>query len=49
MELGWTKKENVVMLEDILRITKIIANATSLFTPAEAAPAAKRRDLHSGL
>lgn len=49
VELGWSKKENAVMLEDILKISVIISNATSLLTSPKEAPAARRRDLHSGL
>lgn len=50
VKLGWTKKEDAVTLEDITRITGIVADATSLLTtPKEAAPAHRRRDLHSGL
>ncbi|KFX95943.1 hypothetical protein V495_00242 [Pseudogymnoascus sp. VKM F-4514 (FW-929)] len=48
VELGWTKKENAVTLEDITRITGIVADATSLLTSPKEAPAARRRDLHSG-
>ena len=49
VELGWSKKENAVMLEDILKISGIIANATSLLTAPKEAPAGRHRDLHSGL
>lgn len=49
VELGWSKKENAVMLEDILRISGIVANATSLLTSPKEAPAGRRQDLHSGL
>ncbi|KFZ11821.1 hypothetical protein V501_04562 [Pseudogymnoascus sp. VKM F-4519 (FW-2642)] len=50
VELGWTKKENAVTLEDIMRITGIVGEATNLLTTPKEAPAARRRrDLHSGL
>ena len=49
-ELGWTKKEQVISIQDILSVTNIIRNATSLLTDSEAVPhAKKRRDLHAGL
>jgi hypothetical protein len=49
VELGWTKKENAVTLEDIMRITGIVGEATNLLTtPKEAPVARRRRDLHSG-
>jgi hypothetical protein len=37
-----------VTLEDITRITGIVADATSLLTSPKEAPEARRRDLHSG-
>jgi hypothetical protein len=49
VELGWTKKENAVTLEDIMRITGIVGEATNLLTTHKEAPVARRRrDLHSG-
>ncbi|KAE9581201.1 putative sterigmatocystin biosynthesis peroxidase stcC [Colletotrichum fructicola] len=50
-ELGWTKKAEAVTLENILSVTKMIGEATSLITGgAEAAPhKLKMRDLHMGL
>jgi hypothetical protein len=45
--LGWTKKADVVNLEDITRISDIIRNATGLLT-ASVPAAARRRGLHSG-
>lgn len=46
-ELGWTRKEATVNIEDILRASEFIRNATSLFTDSEAGHGSKR-DLHSG-
>ncbi|KAH7138898.1 Chloroperoxidase [Dendryphion nanum] len=48
-ELGWTKKEQEIGLTDILAVTAIIRNATSLLTGGAVAPhKMKRADLHSG-
>lgn len=46
--LGWTKQASVVTLEDILRMTEIIGNVTSLIT-AGPAKSTRRGNLHSGL
>jgi hypothetical protein len=51
-ELGWSKKTDEVTLMDILSVTAIVRNATSLLTgsPAEAPESPhRRRDLHAGL
>ena len=44
--MGWTKKENVT-LTDIMSVSNVLRNATSLFTGA-ATPHKVRRDLHAG-
>lgn len=46
-ELGWSRKEAVVNIEDILKASKFIRDATSLFTDSESGHGSKR-DLHSG-
>lgn len=46
-ELGWTKKETQVTLTDIMGVSDVLRNATSLFTGA-ATPHKVRRDLHAG-
>ena len=46
-ELGWSKKTEMVGLKDILRVTQMISNATSLLTGASTT--AKRRDFHGGM
>lgn len=45
-ELGWTKKETAVSLTDIMSVTDVVRNATSLFTSA-GTPHKVRRDLHA--
>jgi hypothetical protein len=54
-ELGWSKKVDAITLEQISRMSEIIANATSLFTPINDTTTTtttmtteKRRDLHAG-
>ncbi|KAF3011310.1 hypothetical protein E8E14_001800 [Neopestalotiopsis sp. 37M] len=54
-ELGWSKKVDAITLEQISRMSEIIANATSLFTPINdttttttTTTTEKRRDLHAG-
>ena len=51
-ELGWTKQEQVVSLTDILKLTQIFADASSLITSDNgtsiaASTHAKRADLHA--
>ncbi|KAF9891018.1 hypothetical protein FE257_005275 [Aspergillus nanangensis] len=48
-ELGWTKRPGVVNQEDVLRVSGMISNATSLFTDSAPATSARRRDLHAGM
>ncbi|KAE8359094.1 hypothetical protein BDV27DRAFT_149878 [Aspergillus caelatus] len=48
-ELGWSRREEVVGLMDIMGVTQMIGNATNLITPSKESRAARRRDLHSGL
>ncbi|KAI1497363.1 Cloroperoxidase [Biscogniauxia marginata] len=54
VELGWSTKTDVVTLEDILKVSQAIGNATSLFTPDESSntttPHRRRRrvDTHFG-
>ena len=51
-ELGWSKKTDEVTLTNILSVTAIVRNATSLLTgPPAGAPDSphRRRDLHAGL
>jgi len=45
-ELGWTKKEVEVNLNNILDVANVLRNATSLFTGA-GTPHKVRRDLHA--
>ncbi|KAB8078734.1 hypothetical protein BDV29DRAFT_187646 [Aspergillus leporis] len=47
-ELGWSRREEVVSITDILGVQQMIANATNLITPSNEARAGRRRDLHSG-
>ncbi|POS77613.1 hypothetical protein DHEL01_v204005 [Diaporthe helianthi] len=46
-ELGWTKKEAEVTLANIIDVTNVLRNVTSLFTGA-GTPYKVRRDLHGG-
>lgn len=46
-ELGWSRKEAVVNIEDILSTTNLIRDAVTLFTDAGENNGSKR-DLHSG-
>ncbi|KAF4626556.1 heme-thiolate peroxidase [Cudoniella acicularis] len=49
VELGWTKQANAISLSDVLRMTQVISNATSLITgSSDASHATKRRDFHFG-
>ncbi|KAM0811733.1 putative Heme haloperoxidase family profile domain-containing protein [Seiridium cardinale] len=48
-DLGWSEKVDAVTLDQINRMSSIIANATSLFTESTTTTAYKRRDLHAGL
>ncbi|KAF2111423.1 Chloroperoxidase [Lophiotrema nucula] len=49
-ELGWTKKADPVTLDNIMQVSSIIANATSLFTGTSSEhTVTKRKDLHAGL
>ncbi|KAF9633280.1 Chloroperoxidase [Lasiodiplodia theobromae] len=49
-ELGWVRQAEVVKLEDVMRLSEIVGNATSLITGgSEASHAKRRRDLHAGL
>ncbi|KAL3425447.1 hypothetical protein PVAG01_02238 [Phlyctema vagabunda] len=47
-ELGWTKKEAQVNVEDVLRISQLLTNSSTLLTGGEAAHAETRRDFHGG-
>ena len=52
VELGWTKQQKVVSLEDILRLSEIFAESSSLFTVdanSTTATTSKRADLHVGI
>ncbi|PKY08683.1 Cloroperoxidase [Aspergillus campestris IBT 28561] len=46
-ELGWSRKEEVVNIEDITRLSAIITNATNLLTGSQEKET-RRKDLHSG-
>ncbi|KAG8408538.1 hypothetical protein J3458_019571 [Metarhizium acridum] len=46
-ELGWARKTELVKLQDILHVSNIIRNATSLIT-GELSLSSGRRDLHAG-
>lgn len=49
VELGWAKPEKMVGLEDIMFLTSMIRNATSLITPSpNSGETVGRRDLHGG-
>ncbi|OTB10929.1 hypothetical protein K445DRAFT_308271 [Daldinia sp. EC12] len=48
-ELGWSTRSEVVNIDDILRLSQTISNASSLITTAEEVASTRRRDLHSGL
>ena len=53
-ELGWSKQANEVVLEQVLRISGLIANSSTLLTPTVggAQPhkrAVTQRDLHTGM
>lgn len=50
-ELGWSVREDKVTLDDILSVSDIIRNATSLITPSEEGEQQKlrARDLHAGV
>ncbi|KAL7625736.1 hypothetical protein AAE478_004959 [Parahypoxylon ruwenzoriense] len=48
-ELGWSVRTDPVTLGDILRITQVLTNATSLITTAEPVISTRRRDLHAGI
>ncbi|ETS74459.1 hypothetical protein PFICI_14325 [Pestalotiopsis fici W106-1] len=47
-ELGWSKKVDAITLEEITRMSDIVANATSLFTEAAVTTSEKRRNIHGG-
>ncbi|KAK6199734.1 hypothetical protein LQW54_009922 [Pestalotiopsis sp. IQ-011] len=48
-ELGWSKKVDAVTLDEITRMSDIIANATNLQTAdTTTSTAAKRRDIIAG-
>ncbi|KAL5375471.1 hypothetical protein DPSP01_011170 [Paraphaeosphaeria sporulosa] len=49
-ELGWSKKEHVMSLEDIMKVSQAIGKATSLLTGGDKAGAKLRRgDFHAGM
>lgn len=48
-ELGWKKKDEVVNIEDVLKVSNMIKEAASLITDSEESQSSKRRDLHAGL
>ncbi|KAK6953259.1 hypothetical protein Daesc_005560 [Daldinia eschscholtzii] len=48
-ELGWSTRNEVVNIDDILRLSQTISNASSLITAAKEVASTRRRDLHSGL
>ncbi|KAI2631461.1 Cloroperoxidase [Hypomontagnella submonticulosa] len=48
-ELGWSTRTEVVSIDDILRLTQAISNATNLITPSEPVASTRRRDLHAGI
>lgn len=45
-ELGWVKQANEINLEDVMRMSEIIANATNLITPTTPKVVGKRRGFH---
>ncbi|KAI5919028.1 Chloroperoxidase [Camillea tinctor] len=48
-ELGWVKKSSPVTIDQIIRTSQLVENATILITGSEAAAhSASRRDLHGG-
>ncbi|KAI8961485.1 Cloroperoxidase [Daldinia sp. FL1419] len=48
-ELGWYTRSEKVNLEDTMRLSQIISNASSLITDVEAASLSRGRDLHAGI
>ncbi|KAI1856524.1 uncharacterized protein JN550_013765 [Neoarthrinium moseri] len=48
-ELGWTKKVDPVIENDVLGVSKMISEATSLLTGSENGVKVMRQDLHSGI
>ncbi|KAI1807486.1 Cloroperoxidase [Daldinia bambusicola] len=48
-ELGWSTRKEVVNIEDILRLSQAISDASSLITTDKKVVSTQRRDLHSGL
>lgn len=50
-ELGWSVKEDAVTLENILALSEMLRNATSLITDSTESPktAPRGRDLHAGV
>ncbi|KAI1139076.1 Cloroperoxidase [Hypoxylon sp. FL0543] len=48
-ELGWSRRTEIVSLEDISRLTEAVGNASSLLTSSEPIVSTQRRDLHAGI
>ncbi|KAI0122365.1 Cloroperoxidase [Daldinia grandis] len=48
-ELGWSTRTEIVSIDNILRLSQIINNASSLITTSDAVVSTQRRDLHAGV
>ncbi|KAL6850734.1 hypothetical protein ACO1O0_007859 [Amphichorda felina] len=49
IEMGWHKKEDLIGIDDVLKVSGMIEAATSLLTDSKESQSTKRRDLHAGL
>jgi hypothetical protein len=47
VELGWKKQANVIQLTDVMAMSSLIGNATSLFTGSTTTAHSAKRDLHT--
>jgi hypothetical protein len=48
-ELGWSRKEHVMSVEDIMSVSAAIGKATSLFTGSAESAKLRRGDFHAGI
>ena len=46
--MGWHKKEDLIGIDDVLKVSGMIEAATSLLTDSKESQSTKRRDLHAG-